>query len=55
MAIHDTKYALGCGIDLFSCGQDLAISSTVFTEARLQSDAYLVQLEAINGQDAMGE
>ena len=54
VAIHDTNYALGCGTDPFSCGQDLAISSNVFQDAELESAVYTVQLQAMNGQQAIG-
>ena len=54
MDLHDSAYAVGCTDNPFSCEQDLAISEDFFQKSEFESDEYILELQATNGQNAKG-
>ena len=55
MDLHDSAYALGCTESPFACEQDLAISENFFQTPAFESEDYILELRATNGQNATGK
>jgi hypothetical protein len=45
---------VGCTESPFACEQDLAISENFFQNSAFESDEYILELKATNGQDSTG-